>query len=145
MKKIILATTLLVALSTASFADGKDVKLLGDLKTAFENASHLRWTTTDDYRKTSFVFNDQQVNVFLNPDNSDLIGFSRHFPVNDLPQSALDRIEKKYKGWTVVETIIFIFADGRINYYAKVNKGKNNIALEISQKGSVNYFAKMPS
>jgi hypothetical protein len=149
MRKIVLATTLLVALGLTSFANGNEdyQKLFNDFTNAFKNASHgrspVQWSTTDNYREATFVFKGKSVFAFFNLENDDLIGFGRPLAVNGLPNEALTNIQKKYGDWAIKEAMMFLYGDGRVNYYVNINKGKNNIVFEITTKGKVSVFSKM--
>jgi hypothetical protein len=144
MKKTILATTLLVALSTASFAGKKDVdkKLLNDLTTTFNN-SFVRWMSKADYTQATFNFNGKAASAYYDPSN-ELIGFGIHFTEADLPQFISDAIKKKYADWSITDAMIFIDESGYVNYFAQVNKNKANLALKITPDGEVSIYSKMP-
>ena len=143
MKKILLAATLIVALTSAAFAGGKDSKMLGDLKQALKT-SQASWQTTESYKKASFSFNGRSAHAYFDVDNESLIGFGIAVTVNDLPAGAMENISSKYQGWTVTEAILFIDGDGNSTYYAQVNKDNHSLALRISEKGKASIYAKMP-
>jgi hypothetical protein len=147
MKKILLAATLLVALTSAAFADGKNsnAKLLNDLKTAFKSSNQSAWKTTESYKKTSFAFNGKSVSAYLDAENDALIGFGIVISVSDLPQGTMENISSKYQGWEVSEAIMFIEANGHSAFYAQVNKNGHSLALKVSDKGKVSIYAKMPN
>jgi len=151
MKKIVLATALLVAFSISSFAneDKSYKKLYNDLIVAFTSASNaqptIKWSTTDNYRKAAFVFKGESVSAYFDIENDDLIGFGHPLAADDLPVEALANIQKKYEGWTLGAATMFLYGDGRINYYVNANKGKKSIILAITRRGQVSMFSKMPS
>ena len=78
MKKILLAATILVAITTSAFADGKkaNTKLLSDLSTALKSVNESSWKTTDTYKKTTFSFNGKSTSAYINAETGGLIGFS---------------------------------------------------------------------
>jgi hypothetical protein len=145
MKKIILAT-LLVALSTASFAGGNKAgkKLLNDLQTAMKNSAQVQWKSTSNYNQGTFSFNGKPVSAFYQPDDNSLIGFSIHFIQSELPKEVADAIQKKYSDWTVVDAMLFIDGYGNTNYFAQVRKGRANLALKVTN-GKTSIFSKIPS
>src|SRR5262245_17796256 len=98
MKKIILATTLLVAFIIASFAGGKDVdpKLLNDLTTTLRYSSQVHWISKDAYNAAAFKFNDKTAFAFYDPNDNQLVGFGMQFKKADLPTDVSDAIDKKY-------------------------------------------------
>jgi len=146
MKKILLAATLIVAITSAAFADGKkaDAKFLSDLKASLKSVNESAWTTTEFYRKTSFSLNGKTVNAYLDPETSNLVGFSIPVDEASLPDGAKEDIAKKFEGWQITNTIMFIEAEGQIKYFAQINKGKKSLALSVSPKGKANIYARMP-
>ena len=146
MKKIFLAATLIVAIASAAFADGKkaDAKFLSDLKASLKGVNETAWKTTEFYKKTSFSVNGKTVNAYLDADNGSLVGFAIGIDKASLPEGANEDIAKKFEGWQVTNAIMFIEPDGKIKYFAQVNKGKNSLALSVSQKGKANIYARMP-
>ena len=147
MKQTFIAITLFIALTTSAFADGKNsnAKLLGSLKTAIKSIKESAWKTTDEFKKTSFSFNNTTVNAYLTADGADLLGFGIQIKPEDLPAGTMQNIEKKFKGWTVTSAILFITADGNSDYYAQVFKDNDNLALSVSPKGKISIYAKMPN
>ncbi len=145
MKKIILAITLLVALSTASFASGNkaDKKLLNDLTTTLKSSSNVQWYSTADYNRATFSFNGKPVFAFYYPDEDKLLGFSIHLTQSELPKEVLDAISKKYSAWSIVDAMLFINEFGRINYFAQVKRNKINLALQVIN-GHAFIYSKMP-
>ena len=151
MKKTVLATAVLLAVSISSFANGNDdyKKLFNDFTNAFEKASNVQspvqWVTTENYKRAAFLFKGKSVFAYFKAENDDLIGFSRPLSVNDLPENALTNIQNRYGDWAITEVTIFLYADGHVRYYAGAIKGKNNIVFEITTKGQIGIFSKMSS
>jgi len=146
MKKIFLAATLIVAITSAAFADAKkaDAKFLSDLKAFLKGVNESAWKTTEFYKKTSFSLNGKVVSAFLDADNGDLVGFAIVINETSLPEGAKEDIAKKFEGWQVTNAIMFIEPDGKIKYFAQINKGNKGLALSVSQKGKANIYARMP-
>lgn len=145
MKRILLAATILVALTSAAFADGKNsnAKLLGDLKASLKGLNESAWNTTESYKKASFSFNGKVTNAYLDVETNNLIGFGITISTDALPQNSMENIAKKFKGWDVINPIMFLDASGKIAYYVQVHKGKNNLALKISEKGKPFIYSRM--
>ena len=145
MKKIFLAATLIAAITSAAFADGKkaDTKFLSDLKASLKSVNESAWKTTEYYKKTSFSVNGKNVNAYLDADNGSLVGFAISIDVASLPEGASEDIAKKFEGWQVSNAIMFIEPDGKIKYFAQINKGDKGLALSVSQKGKANIYARM--
>jgi hypothetical protein len=145
MKKTIFAT-LLVALSITSFAGGNkaDKKLLSDLQSTLKNSSQVKWNSTNNYNQATFNFNGKPVSAFYDLNDNSLIGFGIHFPQSELPKEVTDAIQKKYSEWSIVDAMLFIDEYGYINYFAQVRKGKNNLALKVSN-GRASIYTRMLS
>jgi hypothetical protein len=146
MKKLFLAATLLAALTTSAFADGKksSEKLLGDLKTVLRSVNESAWVTTESYKKTSFSMNGKNVNAYVNVETGDLIGFGIPIEMSALPEGTTENLDKKYKGWQAINPIMFIDGAGNASYFIQVNKGKNSLALSVSPKGKLNIYNRIP-
>src|ERR687888_2550470 len=101
MKKIILATVVLVAFSITSFAGEKDVdlKLLKELETTLSHSIQVHWTSRAEYTKATFSFNNKTAFAFYTPNDNELIGFGIQFDKTDLPPAISDAIKNKYRDW----------------------------------------------
>jgi hypothetical protein len=146
MKKILLAATILVAITTSAFADGKNAntKLLSDLSTALKSVNESSWKTTDTYKRTTFLFNGKSTSAYINAESGDLIGFSIAISADALPEGAMENISKKFQGWQVANSIMFIDASGNTDYYVQVAKNSKNLALKVYPNGKVGIYANMP-
>ena len=146
MKKTIFVTALLVALSTAAFASGKDVdkKLLADLTTALKKSTEGNWMSKANYTQFTFDFNGKAAAAYYDLNNDELLGFGIHFTQTDLPQFVSDAIKKKYNDWLINDAMVFIDENGYVNYFAQVTQNKANIALKITTDGQVSIFSKIP-
>ena len=146
MKKFLLAATLLAALTTSAIAGGNETKkMLSDLKASLKNVNESAWTTNDFYKKTTFKFNNEIANAYVNAETGDLIGFGIPISNDALPAGTKENLAKHYDGWQVVKSAMFIDASGNLAYYTQVTKGKKTIALRVSQKGKTSFYAQMPN
>jgi hypothetical protein len=145
MRKIILATTLLIGLTSAAFAgkNNSDKQMLRDLQKEIKNSTAVQWTNTSNYNRGAFSFNGKSVSGFYDLDNGSLIGFGIHLVSNDLPQEVSNAIQQKYADWKIVDAIYFIESNGHASYYAQVEKGNRDLALKISNGHAV-IFSRMP-
>ena len=146
MKKLLLAATLLTALTTAAFADGKKstTKLANQLKESLKSLNESAWVITSNYKKASFTFNGQSTHAFLSVETGDLIGFSFDIDKSALPEAAKENFAKKYQGWKIDNAIMFLDGLGNVNYFAQVSKDKKSLALMISPRGSLSIYARIP-
>jgi hypothetical protein len=142
MKKIITAVLLAVVLCSAAFAGGKDLELLGNLNNALKNSKQVTWATTETHKRAAFAFNNQTVFACYNLEDDALIGYSIHLAATDLPKASQDAIAKKYPGWQIVETIMFIDSYGKTNHFVQAQKGKKNIALKVNDD-KVSFYRQM--
>ena len=88
MKNIILAATLLVALSSAAFAKEKnmDPKLYRDLSASLENSRQVCWIDKPEYRQGMFSFNNQTACAYYSANDNEFIGFGILCETTDLPE-----------------------------------------------------------
>jgi len=147
MKNIILAATILVAFSTASFAKEKNVdpKLLRDLSVTLKNSTNVHWTDREEYKQASFIFMNKTALAFYKQDNNELIGFGIRYDKVSVPDIITEAMKTKYSDWQVGDVIIFIDTNGNINYFADVQKNNKRLALKITPNGKVSVYAKMPA
>lgn len=145
MKRLFLAALFLAVLTTSALADGKkSAQLLNDLKASLKNVNESAWTTKDSYRQASFLYNGKPTSAFVSTETGDLVGFAFVIDQDALPAGTKENLAKKYQGWEVSQSIMFIEGSGNIAYYAQVTKGKKSLALKVSSKGKLNIYARMP-
>ena len=139
MKKLITATLLFVALSTAAFAADKNKQLLNDLTTALKESKQVSWSSTETYKRGTFDFNGQTVVAYYGIDDDAFVGYSVHLKTSDLSQASQDAIAKKYPDWQITESIMFIDDNGNTNNFVQLTKGKNNIAVKVNND-QISYY-----
>ena len=144
MKKLILAATALVALTTASLAGTNDVLLKNLTNAANSLKSTVVYTSEGSFKKAEFTFSGKAVKVFYDADGNNLIGFSMKVGLDELPAGTTDDVQKKFSGWVISDKIMFIDNDGRTDYYLQVTKGNTSIALIVSKKGKVHFYSQVP-
>jgi hypothetical protein len=142
MKKIITATILFVALSFAAFAGGKDKQLATDLSNALKSSKQVSWTSTETHNRAAFDFNGKTVMAYYDREDNTLVGYSIHLLSDDLPKASQDVITKKYPGWEITETIMFIDSNGYSSHFVQVKKGNKNLALKVNDD-KVSIFSHM--
>jgi hypothetical protein len=143
MKKLFLAATLLVALTTSAFAGSNNV-LFNNLKNAVKNATHITWTAAGQYKKAAFDFNGKTATAFYDAENDELIGFTIRVGIEELPAGAVENIQKKFNGWSITDRLLFTDANGNPGYYVQVSKDGHNLALSVNAKGKAHIFAQVP-
>ncbi len=131
MKKIIL--TLAIALGTlSSFA--ADVKVSSRVLDAFKNdfatAKEITWTSTNDYYKASFVFNDQHIAAFYNMDG-ELMGMTRNLRSTDLPINLQANLKKGYSNYWISDLFEVSNHEGT-SYYITLENADAKIVLKAT-------------
>ncbi|MEP6845965.1 MAG: hypothetical protein ABI861_08170 [Panacibacter sp.] len=134
MKKIILTATLFVALITAAFAGGNNRQMVNDLTNALKDSKQVSWSSNETHKRGTFSFNGQTVVAYYNREDEDLVGYSIHLTAADLPKVSQDAIAKKYPGWQITETIMFIDSEGYSSHFVHVTKDKKDLALRVNDK-----------
>ncbi|CAN5704663.1 hypothetical protein BH10BAC2_BH10BAC2_42830 [soil metagenome] len=132
MKKIILTATLFIALCTAAIAGGNNKQLINDLGNALKSSRQVQWSSNETHNRAAFGFNGQTVVAYYDREDEQLVGYSIHLTAADLPKKSQDAIEKKYAGWQITETIMFIDKDGYSSHFVKVTKDKKDLALKVN-------------
>lgn len=142
MKKIILTAASFLALYATSLA-GENKALLSSLTAALKNAQQVSWSSNETRNRAAFSFNGQTVFAFYNKEDENLVGYSFHINQSDLPQESQAAIAKKYAGWEITETIMFIDAGGYTSNYVSVKKGNKHLALKVTGK-SLGIYSRIP-
>jgi hypothetical protein len=145
MKKIIIGTLALIALSITAFAGGNkaDKKLLNDLAMTLKNSTHVERSSISGYDKSTFNFNGKTTSVYYDQADGELMGFCIRITESELPQAALEAMKKKYSGWKLADAIMFIDKYANVKFYTQVKKGEKNIALELTLNGRVSFYQTM--
>ena len=133
---------LAVVLCSAAFAGGKDLELLGNLNNALKNSKQVTWSANETHKRAAFAFNTQTVTAYYDLEDDVLIGYSIRLTATDLPKASQDAIAKKYPGWEIVETIMFIDSYGKTNHFVQAQKGTKNIALKVNDD-KVSFYRQM--
>ena len=147
MKKIILAASLLIALSSSAFTKDKNVNpnLLNDLSLTFRESTQVSWIDKPEYKEAMFKFQNQIACAFYTKDNNELIGYGILFEETGLPQVVTDAVKNSYAGWDFVDAMLFVDTDGNVNYFMQVKNDNRIRALKITPDGDVSVFAKITS
>ena len=143
MKTIILATSLLIAVSGSAFTSkNANNDLLKDLSSTFKKSTQVCWIDKPQYKEAMFKFNDQTACAFYRQDNNELIGFGILLEKTELPQVVSDAIKSDYSSWEFVDAMMFIDTDGNVNYFTQVKNNNQVRALKITPGGDLSVYAK---
>ncbi|MES2374584.1 MAG: hypothetical protein V4557_18555 [Bacteroidota bacterium] len=140
MKKLIIATLIMVAAGTSAFA--ADVKVNNKVKVNFEalfsDAENVNWSGKENYILATFTLSEERVEAYFGTDG-ELIGTIRNVDLKRLPISAIQKIKKDYAAYTITGSIEFEGADEK-SYYVSLEKGNKKETLEVSFYGTVSTF-----
>ncbi len=144
MKNIIIAASLLIALSTTAFTTDKNVNtdLLKDLSSTFKQSTQVGWINKEQYKEAMFKFKNQIACAFYTQDNNELIGFGILYEKSALPQVITDAVKDNYADWEFVDAMMFVDTDGNVNYFMQVKNNTRVRALKITPGGNVSVFAR---
>ena len=144
MKKIIVAASVMIALSASAFARNANVNtdLLKDLSSTFKKTREVCWIDKHQYNEAMFKFNNQTACALYTHDNNELIGFGILLEKADLPGVVTDAIKDSYSTWEFVDAIMFVDTDGNVNYFLQVKNNRKVRALKITPGGDVSVHAR---
>lgn len=147
MKNIILAASLLIAISSTAFAKDKhgNPDLLNDLSLTFRESTQISWIDKPQYKEAMFKFQNQIACAFYTKDDHELIGFGILFEKAALPQVVTDAVKNSYADWDFVDAMLFVDTDGNVNYFMQVKNDSRIRALKITPDGNVSVYAKVAS
>jgi hypothetical protein len=142
MKNLLVATVLLVTLSTSAFADPANVNYttLYNFKAQFRQASNVTWIEEKEFTKATFTWNNEKLQAFFSPEG-EMIGTSKNITLEALPVNAKRIFAKKFEGFIVKEAIRFE-GDNESAYYLSAENEKESVILKVNDKSSVSVFKK---
>lgn len=142
MKKIIIMLAVAISSFTA-FASDDNVSsnVLSSFNKEFAGAKNVQWTTTSNYYKASFVFNDQFVSAFYQLDG-ELIATSRNISSLELPMSLQTNLKKNYNSYWISDLFEISNSEGT-SYYITLDKADSKVVLKSSGNGKWETFKKI--
>src|SRR3954465_4694295 len=143
MKKLILSTILLLALTFTTFAGEKNSnkQLLNDLTKAMNSSSSTKWITENNNKRVTFNFNGRYVSACFYQED-EFVGFSVPILSTELSSKIAETIAKKFKYWKISDAILFIDNSGDTNYFVQVERNSSKLALKVSLNGQTSIFSK---
>src|SRR4051794_17268265 len=109
MKKLLLAIVIVATFVTSAFATEVtkvSYRTQRSFETEFDGASDVSWSSTANYVKANFVYEDKRMEAFYNSDG-EKIGTTKAIAPDLLPVKAKRAFAKKYSGYEVKESIVF--------------------------------------
>ena len=144
MKKLLLAILVVASLVTSAFAtEVTKVNYLTQksFETEFEGASDVSWTSTANYVKANFVYEDQRMEAFYNSDG-EKIGTTKAIALDLLPVKAKRAFAKKYSAYEVKESIVFNGAY-ETAYFISAKNEKQSLVVKVYENGETSIYSKL--
>ena len=145
MKKLLFLMLVALATFTSSFAEPAKLnfRIQKNFEQQFGYTGSIRWKVEEKFAKISYQENGIETNVYYTHEG-DLIGSTRDFALDKLPEAALDVVTTKYTypAYEVKECIVFTNSDNESTYYLSLRKEQKEIILEIGENGSTRVFSK---
>jgi len=131
-----------IATGTSAFAstttETNSVKVMDHFNASYKDVKNVAWTFNGTYERASFTLGQQKLEVYYNTDG-DLIGTTKNFNFDKLPQAAIETITTKYTfpKYELRDCVEFVNAYDEKCYYVSFTKKKQTIVVKIDQKGEV--------
>ena len=144
MKKMILM--LAVALSSVfAFAGEENANIDSQVLTAFKNefaaAQDVNWTTTKDYYKASFVYNNQHVSAFYSLDG-ELLGLARNITSLELPVKLQTTLKKSYSVYWISD-LFELSNNAGTDYYVTLENADQQVVLQSTGSNNWKVYKKV--
>lgn len=139
MKKI-LFTAVVALLTLTAFATpaaaGEEVnpKVLKAFTADFVAARDVVWTSSADYYRAEFTYNERHVSAYYDKDG-ELLGVTRFLSSTDLPVTLQAGLKKKYGGFWITDLMEVSKKDGTA-YYITIEDADTRIVLKAENGGS---------
>ena len=140
MKKIIIILAVAISSLTAFASENVNSNVLTSFNKEFAGAKDVQWTTTSNYYKASFVFNDQFVSAFYQLDG-ELIATSRNISSLELPINLQTSLKKKYSQYWISDLFEISNNEGT-SYYITLDNADSKLVLKSSGNGKWDVFKK---
>jgi hypothetical protein len=142
MKKFFIAALIVATFVTSAFAGPAKVNYvaLKSFGAEFKNASDVTWTSTSQFVKANFLFEDQRMEAFYTP-TGEKIGISRGISIDELPVKAKRAFAKKYESYNVKEAILFEGVE-ETAYFINAENETETVIVKVFDDGSVSVFKK---
>lgn len=141
MKKVFIAAIMVVTIGSSAFAidvNKISYKVKNIFDQEFYGAQNVVWSLEENYTKASFTMADERVQAFFTSEG-EMIGYSRSVSFNQLPLNAIQKINKAYSSYKIVESIEFS-QDGEKSYYVSMQDGEKKQILNVSLYGAISLF-----
>ena len=110
-------------------------------KNEFAAAKEVSWTTTEDFYKAEFVFNDQHVSAFYSKEG-ELMCLSRHITSFDLPLNLQAGLKKSYSDFWISD-LVEVTKSNSTTYYITLDSADTQIVLKAGSGETWNVYKKI--
>jgi hypothetical protein len=144
MKKIIIMLAVAISSITAFASDNDNnvnVTVLNAFNKEFAGAKNVQWSSTSDFYKAEFVYNDQTVNAYYKPDG-EFIALTRNITSTELPVSLQTNLRNNYNSYWISDLFEVSSYEGT-SYYITLEKADSKIVLKADGSGKWTPFKKM--
>jgi len=142
MKKIIITLAIAVS-SLAVFAGEGNVsaEVLKAFNKEFTTAQDVKWATTTNYYKATFIFTDQHVSAFYSFDG-ELLRITRNISSLDLPVKLQAKLKKNFSSYWISDLVEISNNDGT-HYYITLENADTKMIMQSNGDASWNGFKKI--
>ncbi|HUR11872.1 MAG TPA: hypothetical protein VM012_10910 [Flavitalea sp.] len=144
MKKRILTLALMLSISLSSiFAntrEGVNEKVMNTFKTEFANARDVKWESSKDFVKATFILNEQVLFAYYSLDGEQ-IAVSRNIVSSQLPINLLADLKKNYSEFWISD-LFEIATKTDTGYYVTIENGDFTIVLKSNGGSGWNVYKK---
>lgn len=135
MKRLVL--TLTIALSLISLSSFKSVEdsiapdaAVKSFKSAFQSATEVSWSITENLYKANFSLNGQYVSAFYNAEGQ-MIALTKNLSSLELPIALQAKLKKNYEGYWITDLIEVAREEGT-SYYITLENADTKLTLKSS-------------
>ena len=143
MKKLFIALLVLAGFCASAFAAETSTvsyQAQQSFASEFKKASNVSWTTTADYTKVDFVYDDQRMEAFYKSDG-EKIGITKGISLDLLPLKAKRAFAKRFGDYEVKESIVFE-GEEETAYFISATKDEQSVIVKVYDNGNTSIFMK---
>jgi hypothetical protein len=144
MKKLLIAALLVATFATSAFAKAPtnvNYAALKNFNVEFKHASDVSWTSSADYVKATFVYDEQRMEAYYTL-AGEKIGIAKGVTVDELPIKAKRAFAKKFSGYDVKESILFEGTEENA-YFLSAENEKESLIVKVYDNGETSIFRKI--
>ena len=130
MKKLILSLAVVLALSSAAFANhpsGETDRAAISFKKEFHKASEVSWAQTNNYLQAQFQLDNEVLFAYYDFQGN-LVGVVHNILTSSLPENLQKELKKYYSGYWVSE-LFQVSNDEGSYYYIQLKNADETIVL----------------